>query len=933
MLPYRTRVPIYGGKLKKKKKAEAEKASASDPPALSGKGRKKLNSLAPLSGGGPVERAIKADLVALRRSFRRIVAGAVGNCEYESTLLGHDVSGLSFKQFKDAFRRGNFGIIQTRCVPPRCDKADYEQMIFSACFSLMEETLAQDCGTTGNGCLGEEGSFAADAACSVFSLYTFYETNPLPPFPIAPVDNGGFDVRSTLDRFLLSTTDQDALSTLTMGITSEDPSKGLHRRSYREGIRISRKHYAALQMVRDLSLEAVAKCESNRTKYWKKDVNCRIATIANKTSTESLRIDIQSTENKKDEALTMWKCTCGVARDCIQIVDRMFAKKIFDCCEYTGPCSVEGLAGSTEYYEKVLSKPTGVAMGMSALVASSFTGNAVNSLEKRGETLLSEMDVSELDLLYKEYGKSLDSTEAHMAARYASEARAVFDAQKPQHLTQIKDALDPVLACRDSREDLSVTNMLRQCCIAFGEIQTDSKGLITGTGDRSSQVNHSSVEDQQHREKQKKISNTPMAGDASPAIESVLIAVNEVEGPTDDRPAFRIRHPPDTSDSLKKGIDRALEGLFAKTTTNAFLPTMRHNAPKETSYVAQEKSLGFSFVYDDECLGVRKEELSSTRLEGNDDQYSSESGSDGSSSLLSVASTLMGQNALNKLLSKANERCREGVVAKNNEIWTDVDSMEMSRVAESNQAVKSRDGVEQAQAALGYVLAKARARTKAKPSKKIPASMEKVLSESATKHPPNNYCDQIPGDTDTVTIVDGAGQTALESLLNKARGKPNQKAKKRKVFDEPKKTQLPVKRQCIDYVEEVDSLATGNDAGHAALGALLTHVQIEKQGAAKASHQSRKTESPMERRCIEDTEEVNSLATGNGAGHAALGALLAQVQIVKQGAAKASDQANKMKLPAKRRSIGDAEEVDSLATGNGAGHAALGALLAHVQNK
>ena len=55
MLPYRLRPPVYGGKLKQKREAQGG-------PSLD-------DRTSPYRDGGPVERAVRADLLALRPAF------------------------------------------------------------------------------------------------------------------------------------------------------------------------------------------------------------------------------------------------------------------------------------------------------------------------------------------------------------------------------------------------------------------------------------------------------------------------------------------------------------------------------------------------------------------------------------------------------------------------------------------------------------------------------------------------------------------------------------------------------------------------------------------------------------------------------------------------------------------------------------------------
>eukprot|EP00957_Ditylum_brightwellii_P106553 8129743-Ditylum_brightwellii.AAC.1 len=51
--------------------------------------------------------------------------------------------------------------------------------------------------------------------------------------------------------------------------------------------------------------------------------------------------------NTISSSTSVWKCDCGIAADAIEIIDKMtLNEQYFSLCEYTGPGTLEGLAGS-----------------------------------------------------------------------------------------------------------------------------------------------------------------------------------------------------------------------------------------------------------------------------------------------------------------------------------------------------------------------------------------------------------------------------------------------------------------------------------------------------------------------------------------------------------------------------------------------------------
>eukprot|EP00566_Odontella_aurita_P002855 CAMPEP_0113553502 /NCGR_PEP_ID=MMETSP0015_2-20120614/15646_1 /TAXON_ID=2838 /ORGANISM="Odontella" /LENGTH=959 /DNA_ID=CAMNT_0000454573 /DNA_START=270 /DNA_END=3149 /DNA_ORIENTATION=+ /assembly_acc=CAM_ASM_000160 len=893
--------------MKRRKLAEAEATSLSVPPASTGAARKKLDNLAPLSGGGPVERAIKEDLSTLWNCFDEIIASsqssnnnAADNNLTETTLLRHDVIGVSFRRFKDAFRRGKFGIIHTRCIPPRCDRADYEQVLYSACLGLLEDAMLQD-----EGDVRDLSPKLFGAACSVFSLYLLRETNPQPPFPTA---------------------ERSALSTLTIGLVSEDPTKPC-RRSYCEPIRISRKQYALLHMARDLALEVIALCESSVAKHWESIFDSRIAKVGGSTSAGSLCAGLETVNLDKGKASDSWLCTCGIARDCIHVIDMMCTDQLFDFCEYAGPCSVEGLAGSGDYYQKVLERRAHGSPGACELYNVNYSGDTVMGVEDRGDNLLSVIDLSDLDLLHRRYHELLDSARV-VSNRSGSKKGDVLNMEKSRQLALVQEALGPVLSQRNAPNNRDILNQLQLCTAAVDEAQTDVGEISRGS------------QNEQRKQLQKLVTdaNANLTGPATIANASVA-ASREMMGQVDESECDpRIVFSPTMSEPLKKGIGRALEKLLATKTGTS----MSSHIAKDESFT-KISSLSFPSVFEDDFLTANDEEESLVRREENSES-SSENESDGSSEIMSRASTctLIGQNALHKLLSKATARGRTEQTEKK-KVAKDVCSTEMPRAVGDSQSIISGDGV--GQAAISALLAEARLSANLRRSRKVPVPRKKAPTKKDEKlRPSQNPHDEMQFDNDSFITSDGAGQTALKSLLMTS-SKVKKKANKRKASNRP--ITRSMKKRYFESAGEVDSLATGDGVGHAAIGALLSHAQSEQQGsqrcrtpgagAARRNHDEKYGKLQSSQKPHNDVQfDTDSFNATDGAGQAALKSLL----ISSTHSSKVKKKANKRKASnrpitrsVKKRCFESAREVDSLATGDGAGHAAIGALLSHAQSE
>jgi Small nuclear RNA activating complex (SNAPc), subunit SNAP43. len=302
MLPLVPRIPMFGGKLAAKKKAEF--ASVTNNQHQSSKRYNDYRSRQ-LMYGGPVQRAIRADLLSLRQEFQKDLE-EVWSPPSAQNAVAKRAPGRAFQIFKETFRRTKFGIIHTRCSPPRCDKEAYIQMIFSAVLDLL---CAEYHENLRNPSLENETSKKCfvDRVFAVFALYALYETNPLPNFPL----NINILQKKSCDNLTASELKQ-ILSMMPMGASSDQGGRRAFRRYFRAPIRISLDQYHSLIQLRDVSMA-----------------------IMDLLSCQQLSF------------------ISDMAIDCVYLIDRLKESSLL-LCEYAGPSSLEGLIGSEEYYHSVV---------------------------------------------------------------------------------------------------------------------------------------------------------------------------------------------------------------------------------------------------------------------------------------------------------------------------------------------------------------------------------------------------------------------------------------------------------------------------------------------------------------------------------------------------------------------------------------------------
>lgn len=301
------------------------------------------NSNDPHTIGGNLQRAILFDLIELRhRYYTELKSSSTTNNNKD---IKHATTGISFGQFKKCFQEARFGAIHTRTIPARVDRGEYVQLLYSSCFYLLEQAFD----THNNQSqveveVGENSTnytlnwsddehitnSAFNAIYAVFILYTLHKTNILPKPP------NQTSISSASNKYNNEQSLQNCWSMLPIGINNNDEDK-LYRRTFHGKVRIDRYNFMLLLQLREICLVRMEQCDIG------------------KMNTNS------STSSKSGDTTTAsWKCNCSLARDAVYILDSMLSSNddnddFFEYCEYHGPHSLEGLAGSPNFYRAYFS--------------------------------------------------------------------------------------------------------------------------------------------------------------------------------------------------------------------------------------------------------------------------------------------------------------------------------------------------------------------------------------------------------------------------------------------------------------------------------------------------------------------------------------------------------------------------------------------------
>jgi hypothetical protein len=298
MLPYRLRAPVYGNLVERRLK----EATGDDA----------------LAGGGPVQRAIVEDLVALRTTYQDFLQQQRNEDAAEQAITAaitrngrHWDQGKVFGSFKkQVFEASRVSHLHS-LVPPKCDREAYSQLIYASCLSLLRRAFIP----TNPTAVFEEASYA------LFMLYTLFQINPLP-----------------------RTYEKSAMELLPMGLQSAENPKFVYRRSFALNIRIDRSHYALLLRLRLMAAEQQSRCQVSCMDAHKQRL---LQEATTRTSSEA--------SSSSSSPFWNWTCTCGLSQDVHEIVNRILP--LLDLCESTGPVSLEGLVGHEDYPYAVTSSP------------------------------------------------------------------------------------------------------------------------------------------------------------------------------------------------------------------------------------------------------------------------------------------------------------------------------------------------------------------------------------------------------------------------------------------------------------------------------------------------------------------------------------------------------------------------------------------------
>lgn len=303
MYPYIPRAPAFGGRLRQE---WIQKQSSSDPNTK--KTRPTTSEF--YKNGGPIEEAILQDIMDFWNEVN-----IVWNQQNQDNHTDHPC-GKSFQLFKKIYRKKGMGILHY-CIPPRCEIDAYYQIIYSACFTILErhfpilaqyfafsETTSND--TTNS--MEEEVSAFQIMAFAVFALYAFYETNPL---PFVPTPYSSTSASNPPNYHMLPLHIQNIYN---------HEQNAFYRRCFKTPIRIARRQSFLLHQLRDLGL-------------------ARISTSASIPTPPPA-------------------FSCLIIKDMIEIIDRLFHRQnhMLEYCEYPGPGTLDGLVASSWCHQDKLSE-------------------------------------------------------------------------------------------------------------------------------------------------------------------------------------------------------------------------------------------------------------------------------------------------------------------------------------------------------------------------------------------------------------------------------------------------------------------------------------------------------------------------------------------------------------------------------------------------
>jgi hypothetical protein len=462
------------------------------PPVYGRKLREQLEDEEGLARGGPIERAIIHDLTALKPSFHLLVQQQQQQQQQDNEIAttpttDHAKPATAFSAFKTIFGTSKVARLHSY-VPLKCDREAFSELIYSCCLCLLKSSF------------DAEPFCLEDASFSLFMLYALLETNPLP--------------RST----------ETDIELLPFGLQSADNPKFLYRRTFAPKIRIDRYHYSLLLRLRELSLARQADCQTECMRSYQE----RISGTTTTTTTSS-------TNNK-------WTCcTCGMAQDTCQVVDRILPH--LDLCEYTGPVSLEGLVGHADYPYATDNKDT------------STSSNDIVSSPSLAEA--SSLGASESETF------SLSSNLEQSMAEYQSRLQSIRLPDIKSHaVARIRKALDPIFSSSSSSTREPWTDVKTRIFSLGGNRTSAETNTVSAAAAAATTLERIAPRPRVSFAKESWQDTT----NHDPEIqEAAASAINTEQTTTDDDPTYELILPDDLAGTMiQEGMMKSLQVLLER---------------------------------------------------------------------------------------------------------------------------------------------------------------------------------------------------------------------------------------------------------------------------------------------------------------------------------------------------------------------------------
>lgn len=530
MMRYKPKLPVYGSSMTKEKKQEF---------GAVGNDYKTKQML----GGGPVERAIRADLLSLRQRYFDVMKHHEEilrrNNSTDETVHNHQLNGYTYQIFKKVYKEAKFGIIFTRAAPPssRIDNEHYVQMIYSAALSLLlkdeKRIIIDNSGSSSNH--HENEIFA------VFALYTLYKTNPAPHIPregYTSSSSSSSTIRKktttkNLDKLTLTPYEMEKLTILPMFETDAR----CYRRSYHAPIRISYQSMLLLLKVRTRSLLEIEKCQQER---------CDVLSSDHYKNTESEESSGQMTEKVKN-----FTCRCGASKDCIALIDKLITDQCFQYCEYDGPVGVEAFCGRDDYVREII---LGETMKSDDNFISINNDNEdvrdhlTNKVEQDMNSIGEHLQLHDIEKSYDQYHDILG--QISMNLRQKSNETTVISQNKNQ-IYAIQKCIEPIMKERQRRQKIGLHKKIENLSSAQN-LYDGNDGVYNDISVDEDAAQQSTV--------YLTINNKHLASERTSEYSSKNQSNTAHQSST--RPAITFTYPASFSNRLKRGIDRALKSMI-----------------------------------------------------------------------------------------------------------------------------------------------------------------------------------------------------------------------------------------------------------------------------------------------------------------------------------------------------------------------------------